>query len=56
MMLGVTWFHVSIVVMRVLTDPVGPGLVVFCGLERDDRFAAASRSTFAGMRRSWPYG
>src|SRR4030065_539583 len=40
MMRGVTWFHVSIVAMRVLTDPVGPGLVVFCGLESGGRFAA----------------
>jgi hypothetical protein len=26
--------------MRVLTDPVGPGLVAFCGPESGDRFAA----------------
>ncbi len=34
------WFHVSIVAMRVLTDPVGPGLVAFSGPENGDRFTA----------------
>ena len=34
------WFHVSIVAMRVLTDPVGPGFVAFSGPENGDRFTA----------------
>jgi hypothetical protein len=50
------WFHVSIIAMRVLTDPVGPGLVAFSGPENGDRFTADPEKHVCREGRSWPYG